>query len=633
MSLPTDPLGEAGDQEPAAGRDASAAAEAGVPGTLESMPPTEGRAAAEGLGPVAGGHVAPTESDIPAAAGGTAAAAADGPSAADGPVAQAAEAAPARARRRGPLGPLTRILSPFRHVPHMAIRTKRGLLVLFFLVAAIGSVATVTGVVAVQWTETSDFCGRCHTMGPELKAYTMSPHREVACAECHVEPGITGWVKAKINGTKQLYQLLTGTFPTPIPAPDHADLPPTSVTCVKCHDVDALVANGGPVRLVLRNHYQPDQNNTHDTVALVLRPAGFGGTSDTRGVHWHINSDVEYVSGDPRAQKIDLVTVNLPNGTKEQFIAAKEIGVATDVGPDINRLVTTETQRRMDCIDCHNRIGHGIPSPDQAVDDALDQGLISVRLPYIKKEASDVLSIEYASNEDADAAIEGIHDFYTAQYPFLASVWKSDIDAAVAQLKRIYREVATPEMRVTAATYPDNLGHQTAPGCFRCHDGAHYKVVNGAVTNEAIPSACATCHTFPQIGAVESGVLIGQRPDSHSDRLWVFDHKADVTKVDPSGTTCGACHTVTYCQNCHNTPAVQVPHDNMVYNHALVVQKVGASACAYCHQQAYCTQCHANNVLPIGPAGGNPVPSAPTEPGATPIASEPKGIPSPSLSP
>ena len=260
----------------------------------------------------------------------------------------------------------------------------------------------------------------------------------------------------------------------------------------------------------------------------------------------------------------------------------------------------------MDCIDCHNRVGHGIQSPDQAIDDAIDSGKISVKLPFIKREAIDRLTVQYASNEDADIAIEDIRNFYEQQYPFLARVWAPDINAAIAQLKAIYRSVATPEMRVTAATYPNNLGHQESPGCFRCHDGAHYKVVNGAATQEAIPSACATCHTFPQIGSTQFGVLIGQRPESHDNRLWVFDHKTTVSKVDPAGTTCGACHTRTYCENCHNTPAVQVPHDNMVFNHAAVVQKTTSAACAYCHQPAYCAQCHSGNMLPALPTNENP---------------------------
>jgi nitrate/TMAO reductase-like tetraheme cytochrome c subunit len=518
------------------------------------------------------------------------------------------------APRRGLRGLFDRLVAQIGRIPHPPLRSKRGLLIVIFLVAGFGSVSTVGGVVAISWTETADFCGRCHSMDPELKAYAMSPHREVPCAECHVEPGAQGWIKAKINGTRQLLLLLAGAYPKPIPAPDHAELPPTSETCVRCHDVDTLVANGGPVKLVLNARYRKDEPNTRDTIALVLRPAGFGGTSDTRGVHWHIDSEVDYTSQDPRAQKIDWVGIKEKDGTYEQYIAASEIGISDDVQPDIDRLKSDSKVRRMDCIDCHNRTGHGIPTTDQSIDAAITGGKVAQDLPYIKKEASELLSIPYASIADADNAIAGLNDFYATKYPLVPKLKDAELQKAITSLQGIYRLVATPEMQVTAATYPNNLGHQSAPGCFRCHDGAHYKVVDGAVTKETIPASCATCHTFPQIGATESGVLIGQRPNSHDDRLWVFNHKSQVASADPTDTTCGACHTRTYCENCHNTPASKVPHDDMVYNHASVVAKLGATACASCHQPVYCAQCHSNDVLP------NPYPDQSLQPSPSPAS-------------
>jgi hypothetical protein len=90
----------------------------------------------------------------------------------------------------------------------------------------------------------------------------------------------------------------------------------------------------------------------------------------------------------------------------------------------------------------------------------------------------------------------------------------AEISAAITSLQQTYRLVATPEMGAFASTYPTNIGHQESPGCFRCHDGAHYKVVEGRLTTETIPAQCSTCHTFPQIGEYESGVLIGRRPDT-----------------------------------------------------------------------------------------------------------------------
>ena len=103
--------------------------------------------------------------------------------------------------------------------PWSTLASRRGKLLVVILVMGFASALTVGGVMAVSWTETADFCGRCHTMGPELKAHEISPHRELACAECHVEPGVEGWIRAKLNGTRQLFQLVTGTYPTPIPPP------------------------------------------------------------------------------------------------------------------------------------------------------------------------------------------------------------------------------------------------------------------------------------------------------------------------------------------------------------------------------------------------------------------------------
>jgi nitrate/TMAO reductase-like tetraheme cytochrome c subunit len=530
-----------------------------------------------------------------------------GPDPAEAPADTSGVAERARALEQAGAPERARFLARLRHrlprIPHPPLRSRRGLFVVFVFVAGLGSALTIGSVVAVQWTESAAFCGQCHTMEPELKAYAMSPHRDVACIECHTEPGLGGWIKAKVNGTRQLVQIVTGTFSKPIPVPDHATLPPTSVTCLKCHDVAPLVAQGGPIKLVLHNRYGLDEGVTRDSIALVLRPFGFGGTGDTRGVHWHVASDVEYVAADDRAQKIDFVAVTRADGTREEFIASSAVTMSNAVGPDINRLTDGGRTRRMDCLDCHNRVGHAIPDLGQAIDSQLDAGTVSPTLPYVKREAVDRLSADYASETDADLAIDGLRDFYAQRYPLIARDRSEEIDNAIAGLKTVYRLVATPDMRVTAATYPNNIGHQTAPGCFRCHDGAHYKVVDGALTGETIPSQCATCHTFPQIGAIESGVLIGQRPDTHNDRLWVFNHKTTVVSADPSGQTCAACHTRTYCENCHSTNAVKVSHDTMVTGHASVTRQIGAAACAYCHQPAYCAQCHSNQVLPKGPAG------------------------------
>jgi len=474
---------------------------------------------------------------------------------------------------------------------------------------------------AISFSETPGFCGMCHTMDPELKAYAMSPHKDVTCAECHINPGLGGFIKAKANGTKQLLHILTGQYPTPIEPPDHADMPPVKDSCLKCHSLADITENGGPVKLVLRPRYKPDKANTRETIAIMIRPAGMGqgsGTTGTpgaaaddgvKGVHWHVQQKVTYTTSDIHSSKIDLVDLTAKDGTVEQYIAGTQVAVSTDVKPDIERLKSSQTTKTMDCIDCHNRVGHAVPSPDRAIDEAIGAGLISTNLPFIKRDSVALLNGDYPTLEAADKAMSGLRNTYAAKYPLVVKAQAKQVSQAIDELKLQYRLIATPAMKVQAKTYPDNLGHQTSLGCFRCHDGAHYLVVKGQITNKTIPSECSTCHTFPQIGASASSFPLGSKPVTHKDKLWVFSHKLSTSSRTAAGTSCAACHKSTYCENCHQSGAIKVNHTSMLYNHASAITNAGGTqACAYCHLPVYCAKCHKGPVLdPNAPAPGTPV--------------------------
>ena len=45
-------------------------------------------------------------------------------------------------------------------------------------------------------------------MTPEFTAHQNSPHANVLCVDCHVAPGASGWVQSKINGTRQLLDVV-----------------------------------------------------------------------------------------------------------------------------------------------------------------------------------------------------------------------------------------------------------------------------------------------------------------------------------------------------------------------------------------------------------------------------------------
>src|SRR6516162_5412082 len=102
-------------------------------------------------------------------------------------------------------------------------------LVVFAVVSAAGSYK------AYEFTESVQFCGQlCHTvMSPEYTAYQLSPHARVACAECHVGPGATWFVKSKLSGSRQVFKAAFNTFPRPIQTPVK-NLRPAQETCEQC---------------------------------------------------------------------------------------------------------------------------------------------------------------------------------------------------------------------------------------------------------------------------------------------------------------------------------------------------------------------------------------------------------------
>ena len=71
-----------------------------------------------------------------------------------------------------------------------------------------------------SYMDSPQFCGQsCHVMHPEYTAYQISPHAHVDCVACHIGTGAEAYFSAKVNGTKQLIEMVTKDYPRPIPSP------------------------------------------------------------------------------------------------------------------------------------------------------------------------------------------------------------------------------------------------------------------------------------------------------------------------------------------------------------------------------------------------------------------------------
>lgn len=251
----------------------------------------------------------------------------------------------------------------------------------------------------------------------------------------------------------------------------------------------------------------------------------------------------------------------------------------------------------MDCIDCHNRTAHKIPTPEKMVDDSIRDGLISRDIPFIRSKAVAALKTKYASDVEADRAIDGLLEYYEESSPESLVEQDSNIVQAIGQIKQLYARTNFPEMDLNWESYPNNESHTPSLGCFRCHDGKHINVDESGKEIGSISSSCNLCHTVPIVGRgedllIEAPVIVGAPPESHSEFSWTIEHR-NISEADRQA--CYLCHGQGFCNNgiCHN---LSHPPD-MLYTHAEEYRQQGEQSCYSCHQNIHCSRCHPDGAV------------------------------------
>lgn len=356
-------------------------------------------------------------------------------------------------------------------------------LVIFLSVTTLANLVLATQFTyrAVEHMETVTFCGQsCHVMHPQFQAYKVARHNQVACVDCHVAPGAAGWIEAKASGARQLWEVVTNSYPRPIPsAMESHRLVATVETCERCHSRSTYVAP----RIRTIRKFADDEANTPSYTVLVLRVGGTAGT----GIHGaHLDPDVEihYTASDAKRQVIPVVEWrNRRTGEIREYHAT---GAAPASGE--------RTRLEMQCVDCHNRPAHTFEPPERAVDQAIASGAIPRSLPAVRKNAIALLRAEYPTQSAADQAIRSA---FGTHYGADATA-----RSAAAAVSAIYARNVFPDLKVTWGTYPNNLGHTEFPGCFRCHDGEH-TTTNG----KSIGQDCASCHEMLAVEEADPEVL------------------------------------------------------------------------------------------------------------------------------
>jgi cytochrome c2 len=221
----------------------------------------------------------------------------------------------------------------------------------------------------------------------------------------------------------------------------------------------------------------------------------WNGSVGIHGAHLDEKASMVYTATDRQRQTIPQVTYTAPDGTVTVYNSTSAKASAADLARG--------EKRTMDCLDCHNRPTHAFQLPEHAVDLAMGQNQISPKLPYIKKQAVEVLRRPYPDRDTAAREIAASLDgFYRNKYPQVYSSNAAGIRSATKAIQAIYLNNVFPEMKVTWGTYPNNVGHMDFPGCFRCHDGDHV-----SKEGRTIPNDCSTCHNLLAVDEKDPKIL------------------------------------------------------------------------------------------------------------------------------
>ncbi len=399
---------------------------------------------------------------------------------------------------------------------------------------------------AWEYSNTPGFCGTtCHTMPPEYNTYLVSPHARVPCVDCHIgRDWIAKQALRKSVHMELVFKTITGDYEYPIRV---GKMRPARETCERCHFPQKF--SDDSLRLIRR--FDEDEENTPYEIYLLMHTGG--GTAREglgRGIHWHTENTVEYFATDKTEQEIPWIRVTMADGSIVEY-------TAEDSSVDVANLDNDDILE-MDCITCHNRISHLIPTPRNVVDKALYQSDLPQDMPYIRAQAVDVLTQDYESTDEAKKAIAGLESYYRENHPAYYEENGEQIASAIVLLEQLYEENSYPEQELFWQTHPNNIGHRNSPGCFRCHDGKHF-----SAAGEAIRLECNLCHSIPQVVRSDEiepmlPLTTGIEPASHLDSTWISQHHNQISE------TCANCHSLanaggttdtSFCSNsgCHGT--------------------------------------------------------------------------------
>jgi len=105
---------------------------------------------------------------------------------------------------------LRKLLGRFGTLPLFGIFTWQGKLLVAILVVGLGMLLLTA--YSLKLTGHPKFCTTCHYMGDYYESWQHSSHKNVACIDCHYEPGVTSTMMGKIEGLVQVVKYVSHSY-------------------------------------------------------------------------------------------------------------------------------------------------------------------------------------------------------------------------------------------------------------------------------------------------------------------------------------------------------------------------------------------------------------------------------------
>jgi hypothetical protein len=380
--------------------------------------------------------------------------------------------------RRKRRGAPSRLLEPWT-LDLMRSRDRRYALAgLVATIVGVGMFASATGQ-GMRYLESREFCvNACHAvMEPEGTAALHSPHANLACAECHVGSGAVHFARAKLNGMRQLWGVVTGSYERPIPVPVHGLLPAEQL-CEDCHSRGRWIG----YKEKQYRYFAGDEANTPHPVRMLVKVGGVRpGSGRGEGIHYHMLLDrkVEYVASDEKKSEMLWVRVTDADGAVRTYRRDED-------GSD--EAIAGKPVHEMSCLDCHNRPAHQFRAPTSLMNELLAAGIVDRSLPYAKTKGVELLEETYPDRATALASIDQqLREFYEGEHGRAAG--DPAVAAASAAIQEAWAQNNFPHMKVSWQAYPNYNNHLDTAGCFRCHND---ELASDDGSN--IFTSCGDCH-------------------------------------------------------------------------------------------------------------------------------------------